>query len=288
MVCPTASVDFSGFSLEIDSIFRWRRDKLIGSWGSYPQQFWSVVIEKYSSRRLTVPSDKLVAISALAKDVANTSRDPRPQSYLAGIWRQNLACELRWEMVDPPQARPAYRAPSWSWASVEGKVRPGDTSKESSRYGHETDDLVVLEAETSWDASAGPFSSVTGGFIVVRGRIGAISDYLVTSDPRIEFLGISGRLDALEPDISRSRQQRPAIWLLECRESHGEQSYGEYCGQTEFYGHCFGLILLKTPDGQSFRRIGWFSFGGENAENMYWGTWNRIWGDSAPSGIRIV
>ncbi|KLU89760.1 hypothetical protein MAPG_08729 [Magnaporthiopsis poae ATCC 64411] len=250
MVCASASVDFTGFGLKIDSIFRWRHARS-----------WDVVIEKYSLRRLTVPSDKLVAISALAKDFANAFRNPQPQSYLAGIWRQYLPRALLWEMVDPPQARPAYRAPSWSWASVEGRVRPGGTSDYPSMLGYKTNDLVVLEAETFRDASAGPFSSVTGGFLVVRGGIGAISDYHVTSDHSIEFLGISGRLDALEPDVSRPRRQRPAIWLLECRESSGEEPCGRFLEDTQFYGYCFGLILLKTPDGQSFRRIGSFSFG---------------------------
>ncbi len=286
MVCPTTSVDFSGFRMNLDTIFRWRRDTPIGSRDSHPQQqFWREVIERYSLRRLTMPSDKLVALSALAKDVANASKDVRPQDYLAGIWRQNLSFELRWQMADPPRARPPYRAPSWSWASVDGKVRPGDPSEGRSSYGAKIDEWVVLEAETSWDASAGPFSSVTGGFIVVRSRISAISDYDVTPDSEIQFLGISGNLDALEPDLSRRRRKRPAIWLLESLETNGETA-GDRYGEIEFHGHCFGLILLKSPDGQSFRRIGWFSFDEERRD--YFATWNRIWGSTAPSEIRIV
>lgn len=166
-------------------------------------------------------------------------------------------------------------------------MRPGDSS------GSEPQDLVVLEAATYWDAATGPFSSVTGGFIVVKSRISAATtsnSYTIDSESGgIEFLRLSGRLDAVEPEImTLPHHQRPDIYLLECRTS-GNEYGGEYYGEIEFSGSCFGLILLRSgfDDGQSFRRVGWFTFYSESSD-AFWGNWNRIWGGKERSKIRIV
>jgi len=126
MVCPTTAIDLSGFDTRLDTIFRWQKDEGGGWYGLHRRPFWRLVVERYSSRKLTKPSDKLIALSALARDVAKTLPGPRPSSYLAGLWRLRLESELRWEMIDPSQPRPPYRVPSWSWASVDSKVCPGD------------------------------------------------------------------------------------------------------------------------------------------------------------------
>ncbi|KAK5662513.1 hypothetical protein OQA88_8425 [Cercophora sp. LCS_1] len=169
---------------------------------------WDGVIQMYSSRRLTMPSDKLVAISAMAKDAARRLHDPRPENYLAGLWRQNLARGLLWEMKDDPQPRPTcYRAPSWSWASVDGKVDVATADISNYR-------LTVLDAATSWDTMTGPFSAVTEGFVLVRAQMMNISGCVVYKDWKIQFYDISGHLDAAEPSLLHDSDQRPSMWLV--------------------------------------------------------------------------
>ncbi|KAK0630605.1 hypothetical protein B0T17DRAFT_636851 [Bombardia bombarda] len=81
---------------------------------------WRVVVEKYSKLHLTKESDRLVAISGLAKLFQNILKD----KYLAGLWQRELAGDLAWY----PHNHRLMRRPdgdginviSWSWASVCG------------------------------------------------------------------------------------------------------------------------------------------------------------------------
>ncbi len=97
--------------------------------------------------------DKLVAISTMAKGMAQSLQDPRPEKYLAGLWRQNLESGLLWEMEDQPRPRPVRYRHRPGRASVDGKVRAV-----TEKYPQ----LVNVDAATSWDTTAGRFSAVTG------------------------------------------------------------------------------------------------------------------------------
>ena len=83
---------------------------------------WGLVMEHYSQCKLTKSHDKLVAISGIAKLFqASLPGDV----YLAGLWKNDLAYGLLWRSATyQPSAlvRVPDRAPSWSWASVDGKL----------------------------------------------------------------------------------------------------------------------------------------------------------------------
>jgi hypothetical protein len=78
------------------------------------------------TKRLTKESDRLPALSGIAKK----ARVRLTSKYLAGLWETDLACGLGWTVCTtttppgvPVSRRPLnYRAPTWSWASVEGQV----------------------------------------------------------------------------------------------------------------------------------------------------------------------
>jgi hypothetical protein len=81
---------------------------------------WQQCVDEYSGRALTVSSDKLPALSGVA---AIVNHDGEMGHYLAGIWSRHFIAGLAWSrpfflLTSPP----AYRAPSWSWASVDGAV----------------------------------------------------------------------------------------------------------------------------------------------------------------------
>ncbi|KAJ8489943.1 hypothetical protein ONZ51_g2648 [Trametes cubensis] len=86
---------------------------------------WLKIVEDYSFRKLSDPSDKLTAISALAEMFAPILGP----DYVAGLWRRTLLEDLLWESQSSGLASPdpgfssGYRAPSWSWASIDGPVR---------------------------------------------------------------------------------------------------------------------------------------------------------------------
>ncbi|KAF7506095.1 hypothetical protein GJ744_012246 [Endocarpon pusillum] len=100
---------------------------------------WYYMIEEYTQRALTRGADKLPAISGLAK-AFQQSMEPQPE-YISGLWVPNLIADLIWTIRPPLQRRvaplkfqpplghhdrlkglPEYRAPSFSWASVDGAV----------------------------------------------------------------------------------------------------------------------------------------------------------------------
>lgn len=90
---------------------------------------WHDLVAQYSARALTFPHDKLPAIAGVAAKFAAASRS----AYVAGMWGQNLALDLLWAVGPsggrPPWHHPApveYRAPTFSWASVEGTIAYDD------------------------------------------------------------------------------------------------------------------------------------------------------------------
>lgn len=83
---------------------------------------WTWIVQDYSARDLTFASDKLVAISGLARKIWSLNGD----QYYAGLWRQGFELQLLWSRAhwdtgprDGEREAFAYRAPSWSWACLD-------------------------------------------------------------------------------------------------------------------------------------------------------------------------
>ncbi|KAH7363965.1 heterokaryon incompatibility protein-domain-containing protein [Rhexocercosporidium sp. MPI-PUGE-AT-0058] len=87
---------------------------------------WEACIQVFSECALTKSNDKLVAIAGIAKTFESTLDG----TYLAGVWSSNIVRGLLW-WVNKDKARVGknsirvlpYRAPSWSWASIDGPIR---------------------------------------------------------------------------------------------------------------------------------------------------------------------
>jgi hypothetical protein len=81
---------------------------------------WYRFISSYTKAKLSYETDRLPAISGIAKQVFEQESD----EYCAGLWRERLWEGLAWCTTDIVSKRPsAYIAPSWSWASVNAEVR---------------------------------------------------------------------------------------------------------------------------------------------------------------------
>ncbi|KAK3947624.1 HET-domain-containing protein [Pseudoneurospora amorphoporcata] len=92
---------------------------------------WNRLVNRYSGCNLTHSLDKLPALSGLAQNfsiIQGSGFALNENSYLAGLWRPYLPHALCWQtdksnFNNPSNYRPhPYRAPSWSWASVEATV----------------------------------------------------------------------------------------------------------------------------------------------------------------------
>ncbi|KAF4961431.1 hypothetical protein FGADI_285 [Fusarium gaditjirri] len=104
---------------------------------------WNFLVESYSRRQLSFETDKLPAIAGMARWLQQQTGE----TYLAGLWKEHISQDLLWrkypyeemrpvwadqsrthlygpEKPLPPFKKPkAYRAPSWSWASLDGSVK---------------------------------------------------------------------------------------------------------------------------------------------------------------------
>lgn len=80
---------------------------------------WYSFIQSYSSTELTYESDRFIAIQGIVNEMQKTRED----KYFAGMWTRDLSKALLW-MAEKKSARNTSleNVPSWSWASIIGKV----------------------------------------------------------------------------------------------------------------------------------------------------------------------
>jgi hypothetical protein len=83
--------------------------------------WWAKVVQNYSSRNLTVESDKLPALASCSCAIQALNKG----IYYARLWERTLTNGLLWQSVDGKAAsRPKeYRSPSWSWAAINEEVK---------------------------------------------------------------------------------------------------------------------------------------------------------------------
>lgn len=97
----------------------WPRNPSAAFEGLY--QHWQLFVGEYTTRNLTVRTDKLPAIQSVAEEMTAVTG----QKYIrfAGMWQSNLRHELLWFVsMGKAERLDTRRAPSWSWAAVEGQI----------------------------------------------------------------------------------------------------------------------------------------------------------------------
>ncbi|KAF5556870.1 hypothetical protein FMEXI_923 [Fusarium mexicanum] len=94
-----------------------------------PSEFWNDFISRYTKARLTFSSDTLVALQGIVERITEARRGLNKGTpeleYIAGLWRDgNFQQSLLWrpKAGTSPSRPDYYRAPSWSWASLDGEV----------------------------------------------------------------------------------------------------------------------------------------------------------------------
>jgi len=224
-------------------------------------EVWGDVVKDFTRREMTEEGDKLLAISGIAQQLHLMTGD----EYLAGLWKASLMSELMWshdlmfEVAKGPQParRPkTYRAPSWSWASVDGAI------KFSGSPNYPEPVAQVIQCEVTLANSSKPFGAVIDGRLVIRGLLRSLeidevlqyfdlgpTKFTVARIPRLildgnEVLPVSSAV-SLPDSISGDAQVDQRIWLLEMGHYHAYP-----CG--------FVLRQASQKDHRAFRRIGWF------------------------------
>jgi hypothetical protein len=159
---------------------------------------WHQVVNQYVLRNISHLSDRLPAISGMAGKFEEASRS----KYLAGIWRDNLIADLLWSSAPFLQnphlaARPgAYRAPSFSWASVETQVYYEKSDDEI-----ECSPLIKLVKAESTPSGLNPLGEVSDAFIILQAQ--KVIEGILIAPSEYEFhyhLIICGHVIDVNPD----------------------------------------------------------------------------------------
>jgi hypothetical protein len=81
-------------------------------------EWWQNVVEAYTDLHLTFESDIFPALQGIAQIV----QQQRDCAYYAGLWEDSLVGDMLWYCPRPCIRPQNFRAPTWSWASVNGQV----------------------------------------------------------------------------------------------------------------------------------------------------------------------
>jgi hypothetical protein len=128
------------------------------------EELWPHIVRLYSMGKLTYGTDKLIALSGVAK----WYQDQRDDQYLAGLWKNDLARGLLWWVTNfKEDNQPAeYQAPSWSWAS-QNKAVNHDHVFLSKRGSSIYVNLLDVQIQSQ---SPNCMGQVTSGFIRLKCR----------------------------------------------------------------------------------------------------------------------
>ncbi|KAH6698426.1 heterokaryon incompatibility protein-domain-containing protein, partial [Leptodontidium sp. MPI-SDFR-AT-0119] len=164
--------------------------------GEEPFKLWQDLVQTYSTRTFGDFTDFLPGISGLAKRI----QDQTGSAYHAGMWKMDMVPSLLWEVTrgfdrvkEPrptvPEPSVECKAPSWSWASVEGRIRTSDTDIRNScrpagyspslggsgvdgSFSNMTPDIPEPEVEGLEQLTPNSsFGKVAGGLLIIKGRL---------------------------------------------------------------------------------------------------------------------
>ncbi|KAI0334691.1 HET-domain-containing protein [Cubamyces sp. BRFM 1775] len=249
-------------------------------------QAWCSVVQDYTHRGLSEPSDKLVACAGLAEEFARFLQS----EYLAGLWRDSLFDDLLWvrssrEPLRLP--RPLYRAPTWSWASVDGEVTwlEGDPSDGLEVLANVVGCTVTLQHKTL------PFGQVVDGSLVLRAKLYpcgkrhaerkdggnatisplvpirshrplAGSTVLGPENPRFPMARFGVRMPFIQFDSADDDMADQCVWAVPFRRTsrmfHGPRTEGMLVGRVKVDGSHPLRSDTESMSRQRYRRVGYF------------------------------
>jgi hypothetical protein len=233
--------------------------------GQHP---WYELVEDYASRSLTVPTDKLVAFSGLAK-----SHHYSGEQYLAGLWKSYLPAALLWRVKGYAATRPAYLAPSWSWASLMGSVTYDslrlEPDQDGAKYEYPEDvypglrTLKVQAVQVDLEDQDKPYGNVREGRIVLSGarciRVECGHGVAHFSDGGQPLTQNKASIGVFYPDIpseaARSKETFcVALHTESIRSLNRHQLRLRQDGAMT--SMVMGIVIAKHPRSSSYRRVG--------------------------------
>ncbi|KAF2830312.1 HET-domain-containing protein [Ophiobolus disseminans] len=212
---------------------------------------WKSFLGVYTQYLMTKEADCLVALSGIAQNIEMVTND----RFVAGLWRGNLLEDLCWqaekyEIDRDRSSRPTtWRAPSWSWASLNIPL----STNYHWAYVSDTDKAEILDCLVD----AEPSGQIKSASITLRCRLIPVAVRIETNegfDRAFAHIGLRSR-SSIEVEIddwstAASRTAGTNIWLLVLRDIFLSGDGGLLEGL---------VIVLSTNRPPSFERIGMFS-----------------------------
>lgn len=215
---------------------------------------WHDIVDSYSSKHLTQATDRLVALSGVAKQAQAALKD----DYLAGLWRCNIADDLiwfTWQQEPMPNLMPedgVYIAPSWSWASVNRKVSFMCLHEGENRH---LCDFEILEVHCT-ASDLDPTGAISDAYLLVFGAIAKCRLKDVNPSDGRYRITLDGTYEAITfwPDQPEMLLEIPSSPWYCLHMGGGGDVHRE---PPSLYSRDFFMILQKLQVGEEcYRRVG--------------------------------
>ncbi|KAF8850026.1 HET-domain-containing protein [Acephala macrosclerotiorum] len=207
-------------------------------------KLWAGIVETYTACNLTYASDKLVALSGVAKLMELALDD----QYCAGLWRKKLATQLAWVSgsygQQPDSRHEPYRAPSWSWASLDGPISSHFYSEESYIKIETLINIIDCEIKSATDDTT---SVITGGTLRLSGWLASLELRHISRNEWSVFF--DGTWWGRHPNLHINLDCQPPTLRLHCLPLFVNTE------QAEWNASCLLLSPTRVSKGQ-FRRFG--------------------------------
>lgn len=234
---------------------------------------WFGVLHGYTSRNLSNPQDKLAAIAGYA----NLLQSIVQCDYIYGIWEDSLPEGLMWKTWRPRLVskkgcvtRIHSRAPSWSWASIDGPViHPPTYRRQNLSQSSQSYRLKILSyndvprsfdpVRTAVDTSKAFQMKVRGLMRVVYyagGIASRPSEFLLSGSSAPPQGGPSIDSQSAQRQ-SGPAQSRSAIGTWDTHNDFERETYHNQRIRALLILPHVGLLLSRT-EGLCYRRIGHF------------------------------
>jgi hypothetical protein len=211
-------------------------------------KWWLAIVSRYSQMHLSYSEYKLPALSGMSKEVAlilQQSSSNHQARYLAGLWDFQLFKQLTWFCLrydDKTQRPPKYRAPSRSWASIDGQIMYNPSLYDISYDGSDVASVIEINVDLATTDTTG---QVSGGQLRLRGPLRSL-----TTDWFLDML------------VSENRNQSKSEGFfistyLDVEDLGTEESKDLHCMALQKDDTMVNaLILQRTGIEGQFRRVG--------------------------------
>lgn len=177
--------------------------------------WWSFILG-YTRSKATKSSDRIIALQGIASRIQRATG----QHYIAGMWlNETLPASLLWSAASPSSMRPPiYRAPTWSWASIDGAINIEQVFT--------TRSVTHIEVLTTYSPSGLEKNStdvqrenlIVSGYLLLRELNGGAC-LMVPGEPRLLFSAVEME-ELIVEEPSEPRQKAGFVSVFISRVCH--------------------------------------------------------------------